>query len=123
VRLGSWALGLAKTSRPLGDFLETASAGIKDLRDGAGIDRAFAQALSASPERSRVREHFVAAVVTGDARHPVGLALGDLVVRVSSATGAATATENVRVLPRRRHFDMLSDPDVLRQIVAWLAGD
>ena len=123
VRLGSWALGLAKTSRPLADLLETASAGIKDLREGAGIDRAFEHTQSASPDRSQVRQHFVAAVVTGDVRHPVGLLLGDLVVRVASATGSATAAENVRVLPRRRHFDILSDPDVVRQIAEWLAGD
>jgi len=125
VRLGSRALRVARTSRPLSDFLETASAGIKDLEDGAGIAEAW-EAAVAIPDGgpSGVRQHFVAAVVTGDARHPVGVLVGDLIVRVASASGRTLAPDNVRVLGGRRHFKLLSDPNVIDQIVEWLrAGD
>ena len=69
-----------------------------------------------------IRQHFVAAVVTGEPAHPFGVLVGDLVVRVSSASGHTLAPHNVHVLGRRRHFGFLSDPDVVGQVVEWL-GD
>jgi hypothetical protein len=46
--------------------------------------------------------------------------VGDLVVRVASATGPAVAPSNVHILSRRRHFDILSDVEVTNQILDWL---
>jgi hypothetical protein len=123
VRLSSRALRIARTSRPLSDFLETASAGIKDLEDGAAVSRAWEEASAIPPGDSvGIRQHFVAAVVTGEPGHPFGVLVGDLVVRVSSAAGHTLAPDNVHVLGSRRHFDLLSDADVIAQTVEWLRG-
>ncbi|MBT8164232.1 MAG: alpha/beta hydrolase [Acidimicrobiia bacterium] len=109
-RLGSRALGIAATTRPLSRFIDTASAGIKDLEDGV-----------ADPEGTAgIRQHFMAAVVTAEERHPVGVVAGDLIVRVASAAGRMLGPSNVRVLGGKRHFSLLSDPEVADQIVAWL---
>lgn len=124
LRIGSQALGIARTSRPLRDFLETASAGIKDMEDGAGVATAWEEAAALPPgEAGAIRQHFVAAVVTGDPAHPFGVLAGDLIVRVSSAAGHRLAPENVRVLASRRHFSLLADPDVAGQVIDWLETD
>lgn len=124
VGLGTWALRIARTTRPLGDFLDGASAGIKDLQSGADIAAAWEEAVPLPDEHlARIRQHFVAAVVTESDRHPVGALVGDLVVPVASATQPAGTTENVRIVGKRRHFDLLSDPDVSDQVVEWLHSD
>ena len=121
LRLGSRALRIARTSRPLSDFLETSSAGIKDLEDGAAVARAWEEASAIPPgDSSRIRQHFVAAVVTGEPGHPFGVLVGDLIVRVSSASGRTLAPDNIRVLGSRRHFSLLTDPEVVGQIMDWL---
>ena len=121
VRLGSRALRIARTSRPLSDFLETSSAGIKDLEDGAAVAQAWEEASAIpSDDSSGIRQHFVAAVVTGEPGHPFGVMVGDLIVRVSSASGRTLAPDNVRVLGNRRHFSLLTDPEVVGQIMDWL---
>jgi hypothetical protein len=121
VRLGSQALRKTRTSRPLSDFLETASAGIKDLENGAAVARTWEEASALPPPDSAgIRQHFVAAVVTGEPAHPFGVLVGDLVVRLSSASGHRLAPDNVRVLRSRRHFDLLTDADVVGQVVEWL---
>jgi pimeloyl-ACP methyl ester carboxylesterase len=117
-RIGSRILRITATTRPLGDFIETSSAGIKDLDDGAGVGQAWEAAGAASPEP--IRQHFLAAVVTDRERHPVGVVAGDLIVRVASAAGRSLGPRNVRVVGRRRHFSLLSDPDVLDQVIDWL---
>ncbi|NNC91929.1 MAG: alpha/beta fold hydrolase [Acidimicrobiia bacterium] len=123
VRLGSRALRIARTSRPLSDFLETASAGIRDLEHGAAVARVWEDASAIPPgDSAGIRQHFVAAVVTGEPAHPFGVLVGDLVVRVSSASGHTLAPDNVHVLGSRRHFDLLSDSEVVGQIMEWLTG-
>lgn len=114
VRVASRGLGLARTTRPLSDFLDGRSGGICDLEEGDGVATGW-------EDEAAVRHHFVAAVITPDHAHPVGAAVGDLVVRVSSATGRSITTENVHVIGRRRHFDLLSEPEVTRQVVDWLS--
>ncbi len=119
-RFGSRALRLAATTRPLSDFIDTASAGIKDLEEGAGVAEAWEAAGVPSSSGSSIRQHFIAAVVTGGERHPVGIVAGDLIVRVASAAGRSLGPRNVRVLGGRRHFNLLSDVEVLDQVVDWL---
>lgn len=123
VGVASRALAVPKTTRPLADFVDTRSRGIKDLRNGAGVAELWERELASMPladGANPVRQHFVAAVVTGDPRHPIGAIVGDLMVGVSSATGKTVLSENVKVLGGRRHFDLLADRDVVEQIVAWL---
>ena len=128
----AWGLDVAPESRPLGEFLRRRSAGIKDLRfgttanaeqvdPGALVDRAVADV--APPPG--VAQHFVAGVVTQDATHPVGALIGDLVVRVGSATGngknRCVEASDVLVLGRQRHFDLPTDPAVHQHIRSWLS--
>ncbi|MCP3975136.1 MAG: alpha/beta fold hydrolase [bacterium] len=124
VGLGKWALRIARTTRPLGDFLDGASAGIKDLQGGADVAAAWQEAVPI-PEGHlpAIRQHFVAAVVTESERHPVGALVGDLIVPVASATQPAAPSENVRIVAKRRHFDLLADPDITGQVVDWLHSD
>jgi pimeloyl-ACP methyl ester carboxylesterase len=129
----AWGLNVAPESRPLGEFLRGRSAGIKDLRFGttdnmepvdpsALVDRAVADV--APPPG--VAQHFVAGVVTQDAAHPVGALVGDLVVRVGSATGKGknrrVEASDVLVLGKQRHFDLPTDPAVHQHIRSWLAS-
>jgi pimeloyl-ACP methyl ester carboxylesterase len=124
-QLGAAALGLARTSRPLGVFVADQSPGMKNLRDGAGVADMWGGAVAVQSEGATVpiREHVIAAVVTGDRSHPVGLIAGDLVVRVGSAIAASDGAENVKVLGRRRHFDLLADREIIEQLVSWLGSD
>jgi pimeloyl-ACP methyl ester carboxylesterase len=110
----SQALGVTATTRPLAGLLGAVSEGIGDLRDGKG--------LAPTGDRDLERDHYVAGVVTDRSEHPLGALAGDLVVRVSSATDGAEPADNVRVVGRRRHFDLLADPAVAAQIVDWLAA-
>ena len=106
-------LGLLRETRPLAVFLQTRSAGIKDLRHG--VDN--------RPEG--VQYHAVAGAVTTDPAHPLGVLVGDLVVRVGSAIGRASqhrvVASNVLVVGGRRHADLLHDPEVISRTREWLA--
>jgi len=74
------------------------------------------------PLAEGVAHHFVAATLSDDARHPVGETLGDLLVRVPSASGRnfVLERENVRHFGGLNHFDLLNHPLVYEQIRAWL---
>ena len=80
------------------ELLDARSAGIKDLRHGYILDEewagkdpdeVFANARRNVPLLDGVGYYFVAATITRDPAHPVGQLLGDLLVRVPSASGAA----------------------------------
>lgn len=131
----SRGLGLAAESRPLGAFIDSRSAGVKDLRFGAireeDWNEANPDALLTSPVHDvplpqSVEQYFVAAVVTSEPTHPVGVFIGDLMVRVGSAIGRGPRRQvmarDVRVLGGRHHFRLLNDPVVHEQVRDWLAG-
>ena len=80
------------------ELLDARSAGIKDLRHGYILDEewagkdpdaVFANARRNVPLLDGVGYYFVAATITRDPTHPVGQLLGDLLVRLPSAAGAA----------------------------------
>ncbi|MFO0608923.1 MAG: alpha/beta fold hydrolase [Polyangiales bacterium] len=92
-----------------GRVLDGRSAGIKDLRYGYTVDEEwqgrdpgalFEDGSLEVPLLEGVDWHFVAATVTRDAAHPVGRLVGDLLVRVESASGPRVARE----LPAARHL-------------------
>jgi pimeloyl-ACP methyl ester carboxylesterase len=125
----SRALRFAPETRPISQFLESRSEGIKDLHSGAiNDDEAHADRFTehfVSLQPSGVEHHFIAGVVTANSEHPVGKMVGDLIVRAASATGrgrvrSVEAKESV-VLGGRRHFDLAGDPDVIAQIREWLS--
>ena len=116
-RFAAAGLASTRTTKPLASFLDGRSAAIRDLEWADGADRL--------PLMPSVRHHFVAATVTGERHHPVGVVFGDLVVRVRSATAPAVASDNVSVVGGRHHGALLTDDEVQSRIVGWLrsAGD
>ncbi len=109
----SEALGLFKETRPLASFLETRSAGLKDLRYG----------VNHRPDG--VQYHIIAGVITTEPTHPLGVLVGDLVVRVNSAIGRGRQNQapsaNVLVFGGQTHANLLHDPEVIFHTRGWLA--
>ncbi len=118
----SWSLRVAPESRPLADFLDARSVGIKDLRFGAIVEEDWRGTEPDALLRNTVGDvrplegvdhHFVAAVVTDNPRHPVGALIGDLMVRAASGIGQgrnrSIEASDVHVHGGRRHFDLLHD--------------
>jgi pimeloyl-ACP methyl ester carboxylesterase len=107
----SSALSIAHSTRPLADFLDSRSAGIKDLRHGIiGLD--------ASMMAPNIDHHCVAAVVTSDPSSPVGSVIGDLVVRPTSAsTGGHESSSSVTVIGGTNHFAALTNSAVIDFVV------
>mgnify|MGYP003296142961 CR=1 FL=1 len=79
------------------------------------------------PALPNARYHLVAATVTTSERHPLGHAVGDLLVRVPSAYGrdryGAELFPGADVLHvgRAGHFGLLNHPEVHRAVREWLA--
>jgi hypothetical protein len=109
------------------EILNARSAGIKDLRFGYTLDEEWAgkdpdgvldDNRQNIPLLSGVCYHFLAATYTNDPRHPMGQLLGDLLVRVPSATGHAAEPARCipfrsgRVLAGMGHLHLTNHPDV-----------
>lgn len=109
----SRGLAYASMSRPIGEFVDQRSAGIKDLGIGLKEDT--------DPD---IEHHFVAGTVTSKPDRLLGKLVGDLVVPVGSATGASRRTPDssgaVRVLGGRNHRDLIHDLNVHEEILVWL---
>jgi pimeloyl-ACP methyl ester carboxylesterase len=132
----SRGLRIAPESRPIGEFLDHRSAGIKDLRFGTiqDVDQLDTEGVGPMDDTvpdvrfpEHVQQHFVAGVVTEDADHPIGVLVGDLIVRTASATGRGRRrtidATHVRIIGKRRHSDLAGDPTVHRQVREWLATE
>lgn len=108
----SLSLGLLNETRPIASFLESRSAGIKDLRNG----------INEKPVG--VQCHVIAGSVTTEPTHPVGALLGDLVVSVGSAIDRGRRhhdpSSNVLVLGGRNHGNLIHDPQVISHTRRWL---
>ncbi|MEH6635671.1 MAG: hypothetical protein V7700_09130 [Halioglobus sp.] len=117
-------------------FGKLRSAGIKDLRHGDLLDEDW-QGHHPDQTRPDTRapvpllpqvEYYFAAATLGRHQHdPLGQLLGDLLVRLDSATGTHDddlrhldiKPENCRVFHEKNHFDLLDDARVHRQIIDW----
>ena len=127
----AWGLRIAPETQPLADFINGRSVGIKDLRFGAIVENDWRGAdpnallhdtVGDHPLPPGIDHHFVAGVVTSDPSHPVGAAVGDLVVRAASGTGGRhLEPKNVVVVGGKNHFDLLRDPVVIGSMLSWLA--
>ena len=128
-----WALAKLPETRPLATVLNARSAGIKDLRYGACVDEDWADCDPDEFLRDRCREvpflpganyYFVGAALDG----PLGRVVGDLLVRLPSASGRGTGrgrriafeVDCGRELPGLNHFDLLNHPAVYEQIRTWV---
>jgi pimeloyl-ACP methyl ester carboxylesterase len=85
------AIDLPGTRIP-GAILARRSAGMRDLRHGAVSDDA-----DAVPLVDGIAYWFVAATVTRDREHPLGTLVGDVLVRVPSASGPALGERSYRI--------------------------
>jgi pimeloyl-ACP methyl ester carboxylesterase len=129
-----WALGRVPETRPLANLLGVRSAGIKDLRYGACVeedwcdcdpDELLTDRCHDVPFLPGARFYFVAATVSPRPGDPLGAILGDLLVRVPSASGEGRrrrvgfAIEDGQRLGGLTHFDLLNHPAAYDQIRAW----
>jgi pimeloyl-ACP methyl ester carboxylesterase len=127
----SWALARVPETEPFARAINRRSAGIKDLRFGACVeedwcdcdpDELLTDRCTDVPLLPGARFCFVSATV---AREPLGTIVGDLLVRVPSASGAGRrrriAFSDGRRVGALTHFDLLNHPAVYEQIHAWLA--
>jgi pimeloyl-ACP methyl ester carboxylesterase len=131
------ALHAVPETRPLGNFLRRASAGVRDLRRGSLVDEDWldrdphalrAAACAEVPLLEGATHCFAAATVTRDARHPVGRLLGDALVLEASASGRS----RTRRIPFRaedgmhvggaHHLALLNHPAVYERLVEWLSA-
>jgi hypothetical protein len=101
-------LALMPETRPLSGLLRRRSAGIGDLRHG------LVPGEDAHPAATR----FVVATVSRDPGHPVGRAIGDLLVLPDSAS--ARGGDGIHV-GGAHHFALLNHPAVYERLREWLS--
>ncbi len=109
------------------ELLDARSAGVKDLRYGYTVDeewagkdpdRVFADARRNVPLVEGVGYYFLAAIISRDPAHPLGQLLGDLMVRLPSASGEAPEParrihfSGGEVFPGMDHIRIANHPDV-----------
>jgi len=119
------------------ELLDSRSAGVKDLRHGYTVDEEwagkdpdelFADARRNVPLVDGVGYYFLAATASRDPDHPLGRLLGDLVVRLPSASGEAPEParrvhcSSVAVFSGMTHFEMANHPDVYEVLHGLLAA-
>jgi pimeloyl-ACP methyl ester carboxylesterase len=92
---------------PLARALDVRSAGIKDLRRGY-----------AEPELLECAGHYcIGATITRDEHHPLGRAIGDLLVLTPSASGIEAERLHMGSM---NHFTLLNHPQVYERLGDWL---
>jgi pimeloyl-ACP methyl ester carboxylesterase len=117
VGTGARALARLPESAAFGRILDQRSEGVLDLVHGLGEE---------VPALTHVRYHLVSATLSRSERHPVGWALGDLLVRQPSAYGVSRRRLELfpdadRLhLPGSGHFHLLNHPRVHEALRGWL---
>jgi pimeloyl-ACP methyl ester carboxylesterase len=130
-----WALGRLPETRAFARVLNARSAGMKDLRFGSCIEEDWRDCDPDELLRDRCEEvpflpeasyYFIAA-----RRHdgPLGSLLGDLLVRLPSASGRGSGrgrrvefeVDNGRELIGLTHLDLLGHPAVYEQLHTWIS--
>ncbi len=131
----AWALGRLPETRPLATALNARSVGIKDLRFGSCVEEDWCECDPDEFLRDRCREvpflagaryYFIGATLNPD---PLGRVLGDLLVRMPSASGRGNGrgrripfeVDNGHELHGLNHFQLLNHPAVYAQLRAWIA--
>jgi pimeloyl-ACP methyl ester carboxylesterase len=132
VNVASWALAQLPETRGVAAFLNSRSAGVKDLRFGALLDEDWRNADPDEFLRDRCNEvpflpgavyHFVA---TSAAPRAIGLLVGDSLVRPRSAAGRGRSRQvpfepaHGLTLTGLNHFDLLNHPSIYQKLVEWL---
>jgi pimeloyl-ACP methyl ester carboxylesterase len=130
--VAGWALSRTTETKPFADVVNLRSAGIKDLRYGSCIeedwldhdpDELLRDRCGEVPFLPTARYYFVAATLDG----PLGSLVGDLLVRLPSASGSGRTRripfeiDNGRQLAGLNHFQLLNHPSVYEQMRVWLS--
>ena len=133
----AWLLGRLPETRALARVLNGRSEGIKDLRFGSCVEEDWCDCDIDEFLRDRCREvpflecatyYFVGATLSRRSDGALGMALGDLLVRFPSASGAGRrrripfAAEHGAHLGGLTHFDLLNHPQVYERIRTWLGS-
>ena len=114
VTAATMALRLAQHTRPLADFFDSRSSGIKDLHTSI-------EAQDVPGASTRARYHFIAGGITQNPTNPVSIIAGDLVVHPASAMGPAhPARGSDRLLGGVHHLELVRHPAVVHQVLTWL---
>jgi pimeloyl-ACP methyl ester carboxylesterase len=128
------ALNRLPETQPFAQLLNARSVGIKDLRFGSCVEEDWCDCDPDEFLRDRCREvpflacanyYFVGATL---ARGPLGTLLGDLLVRIPSASGRGNGrgrripfeVDNGCELTGLNHFDLMNHPAVYAQIRMWI---
>ena len=128
------ALGRLPETRPLATVLNARSVGIKDLRFGSCVEADWCDSDPDAYLEDRCQEvpflpdanyYFVGATLR---EGPLGSALGDLLVRMPSASGRGNGrgrsipfeVDNGHELAGLNHFDLLNHPAVYEQMRTWI---
>jgi pimeloyl-ACP methyl ester carboxylesterase len=115
---GRVAFGRIPETAGVSRVLAARSIGIEDLRDG----------LPEAGNLPHASYRLVAATLTRSPRHPVALAIGDLLVQPRSALGTPRRGAelfpgaDIVHVPSADHFDLLNHDDVYAALSGWLAG-
>src|SRR6185369_15119122 len=116
------ALASFDVTRPFAAVLNERSVGIKDLRFGAlrdedwqevDLDALLANRAVDLPWLETAAHYFIAATMTRDPRHPIGMAIGDLLVRTESAFGRHRLRHGQFPLENGKHFGPMHHIELL----------
>jgi pimeloyl-ACP methyl ester carboxylesterase len=136
--VAGWTLGRLTETRPFAKVVNGRSVGIKDLRFGScaeadwcdcDADDLLTDRCNDVPFVDHAAYYFIGATLFRDERHPVGHVLGDLLVRLPSASGRGRRraipfeVDRGRHLPGLNHFDLLNHPQVYDQLRDWLKAE
>jgi pimeloyl-ACP methyl ester carboxylesterase len=132
VNAASWLLARLPETRAVSGFLNARSAGTKDLRYGALLDEDWSDCDPDEFLHDRCHEvpflphavyHFVA---TSAGPGPLGVALGDRLVRPASASGVGRSRrvpfepDHGLTLTGLHHFDLLNHAAIYAKLCDWL---
>ena len=134
--VAGWTLGRVPETRPFAKVVNGRSVGIKDLRYGScaeadwcdcDADELLTDRCQDVPFVDHAAYAFIGATLFRSERHPVGHVLGDLLVRLPSASGRGRRrtipfeVDRGRHLGGLTHFDLLNHPQVYDQLRDWLS--
>lgn len=134
VNVLGWAFGRLPETRAFASVLNARSVGVKDLRFGSCVEEDWSDCDADEFLRDRCQEvpflpdanyYFVGATLSAG---PLGTMLGDLLVRMPSASGRGNgrgrsipfAVDNGHELAGLTHFDLLNHPAVYEQMRGWI---
>jgi pimeloyl-ACP methyl ester carboxylesterase len=133
--VAGWTLGRVPESKPFADAINLRSAGIKDLRYGSCIEEDWRDHDPDELLRDRCGEvpflphaayFYIGATLAQRAEDRLGSLVGDLLVRLPSASGSGRTRripfeiDNGLHLGGLTHFHLLGHPRVYEQIRVWL---